>query len=185
MRKALVVVFSIFLLSAFAAAQVPKGNIFFGYSYFSADLNPNSRTGLNGWNASLEGKVFPFVGIVADFGGYYGTESGLIPAAPPGQPIRTNIDVKTYTVLFGPRLSVSVGRITPFAQALFGLGHINSKEVGVSSAENSFATALGGGLDYKLIPAIAWRFQGDYLQTRFFSSTQGNARFSTGIVLRF
>lgn len=182
MRKVFTSVFCFFLLSALAAAQVPKGNIFFGYSRLSADLNPNDRTGFNGWNGSLEGKVFPFIGIVADFGGYYASEKIALPPIPGGS---VNVDSKIYTVLFGPRLSVSVGRITPFAHALFGLGHINDSSSGVSNSENSFATALGGGLDYKLIPAIAWRIQGEYLQTRFFSTTQGNARISTGLVLRF
>jgi opacity protein-like surface antigen len=181
-RKAFSLVFSIFLLSALAAAQVPRGNIFFGYSHFSADLNPNNRTGFNGWDGQLEGKVFPFIGIVADIGGYYGSDRVFLATIPP---TTVSVDSKIYTVLFGPRLSVSVGRLTPFAHALFGAGHISDSASGFSDSDTSFATALGGGLDYKLIPAIAWRFQGDYLQTRFFSSTQGNARFSTGIVLRF
>ncbi len=49
----------------------------------------------------------------------------------------------------------------------------------------SFATALGGGLDYKIIKPVAWRFQGDYVRTSFFGGTQDNVRISTGIVLRF
>ena len=48
-----------------------------------------------------------------------------------------------------------------------------------------FATALGGGLDYKIIRLIALRIQGDYVQTRFFGTTQNNVRLSTGIVVRF
>ena len=48
-----------------------------------------------------------------------------------------------------------------------------------------FADGIGGGLNYRIIKPIAWRFQLDYLQTRFFSATQSNVRFSTGIVVRF
>ncbi len=48
-------------------------------------------------------------------------------------------------------------------------------------SDTSFATALGGGLDYKIIRPVAWRFQGDYVQTRFFGTTQNNVRLSTGI----
>jgi len=44
---------------------------------------------------------------------------------------------------------------------------------------------LGGGLDYKIIKGLAWRGQLDFLQTRFYSRTQNNFRFSTGVVLRF
>ena len=52
-------------------------------------------------------------------------------------------------------------------------------------SDTSFATALGGGIDYKIIRPVAWRFQGDYVQTRFFGATQNNVRISTGIVFRF
>jgi hypothetical protein len=80
-----------------------------------------------------------------------------------------------------------VGEITPFAQAPFGAAHISedAQSVGLSQSDTSFATALGGGIDYKLFAPIAWRFQGDLLQTRYFSNTQNNLRLSTGIVLRF
>jgi hypothetical protein len=44
---------------------------------------------------------------------------------------------------------------------------------------------LAGGLDYKLIPAVAWRVQGDELHTQFFGTTQNHFRFSTGLVIRF
>jgi hypothetical protein len=40
-------------------------------------------------------------------------------------------------------------------------------------------------LDYKLIPHIAWRLQGDYVRSTLFSTTQNNVRISTGIVARF
>jgi hypothetical protein len=80
-------------------------------------------------------------------------------------------------------VSVSIGKVRPYAEALFGGAHVNVNN-GVGS-DTSFATALGGGLDYRLLKPIAWRFQGDYVQTRFFGATQNNVRISTGIVLRF
>ena len=52
-------------------------------------------------------------------------------------------------------------------------------------SDTSFAAASGGGLDYRIIRPIAWRFQGDYVSTHFFSTYQTNVRLSTGIVLRF
>jgi Outer membrane protein beta-barrel domain len=166
-------------LSSVAAAQVPKGNIFVGYSYGSADLNHNNRSNLNGWEGSLEGKFLPWVGIVADFNGLYGTNNF------PSSTQIFNVDAREYNFLFGPRVSVSIGKIRPFAHALFGAGHVNVSTTGYSASDTSFAEAIGGGLDYKLVPLISWRFQGDYLQTRFFGNTQNNGRFSTGIVLNF
>jgi len=162
-----------------AAAQVPKGNVFFGYSYGSADLNHNNRSSLNGWEGSLEGKFLPFIGIVADVNGLYGTNNF------PSSTQVFHVDAHEYNYLFGPRVSFSVARVRPFAHALFGASRVNVSAPGYSASDTSFAEALGGGLDFKLIPLVAWRFQGDYLQTRFFGNTQNNGRFSTGIVLNF
>lgn len=201
MRKISVFVCGLFLCVNAAHGQiVPKGNIFVGYSYTRANVFPGSgvvgftsnQTGnLNGWEGSLEGKVFPFIGIVADFSGHYGSHEFTIGCeaipTPPCAPQTANVHANLHTYLFGPRASVSVGRFTPFAEALFGAAHISesASSVGFSHSDTNFATAIGGGIDYKLIPAIAWRFQGDWLQTRVLSNTQSNLRLSTGIVLRF
>jgi opacity protein-like surface antigen len=169
----------LFLVPAAAFAQIPtRGNVFAGYSYGSADFSSNGRTNLNGWNGSLEGKVLPWVGFVADFSGLYGSQN--IPGIS-----AFNVDTKMNTVVLGPRVSVPVGKFTPFAEALFGASHINASATGFSDSDTSFATALGGGIDYRLIHGIGLRVEGDMLQTRFFSSTQNNFRLSTGIVLHF
>jgi hypothetical protein len=152
------------MLAGFGYAQVPtSGNVFFGYSYLSSQVVPGNSINLNGWNGSLEGKIFPFVGIVADLDGHYG--SGL----------------SQHDFVFGPRISASVGRLRPFAHALVGVSHIG----GNGSSDTSFADALGGGLDYRLARIVGLRIQVDDLQTRSFSNTQNNFRLSTGLVLRF
>jgi hypothetical protein len=92
--------------------------------------------------------------------------------------------------MFGPRVSFSAGRWTPFGQGLFGVAHIGSSGLG---SDTSFAMALGGGFDYRIVKPVAWRSQLDYMRTQLtlaaygFSSgsAQNNFRFSTGIVLRF
>ncbi|MBZ5719712.1 MAG: porin family protein [Acidobacteriia bacterium] len=170
----------VFLLATSALAQVPKGNVFFGYSYVRTDAfvpSFSSGANLNGWEGSLEGKVFPHVGIVADASAHYGGQDFSF----------GRVDGSVYNFLFGPQVSVGVGKLTPFAHVLIGAGHVSasSRAASFSTSDTSFADALGGGLDYKLIPAVAWRFQADLLQTRFFSDTQNNFRFSTGIVFRF
>jgi opacity protein-like surface antigen len=192
------VVASSFLFSLAVQAQVPtSGNVFAGYSYYSADatntISNVSRQGLNGWEASLEGKVLPFIGMVADFGGNYGSQNlpiavGTCPVGVVCGPLSASTHVETF--LFGPRVSVSVGKFRPFGEVLFGAGHIRINETSplpdfIMPTDTSFATAIGGGLDYKIIRLIAVRVQGDYVQTRFFGATQNNVRISTGIVLRF
>ena len=171
------------ILTSNLFAQIPTGgNIFIGYSYNRATLTVDNGTNLNGWNGSLEGKIFPFVGLVADLSGFYG--SGGVPAACPvsGSPCLINTNTREHNFLFGPRVSMSVGRFRPFAHALVGVSHINVDGFG---SDTSFGSAWGGGLDYRLKGPIHWRFQGDYRQTRFFSQTQSDFRFSTGVVLHF
>ncbi len=178
-------ILALLLAAGLANAQIPtRGNIFFGYSYYNTDLSSIDRANTNGWEATLEGKVFPFVSIVADFDAHYGSQNfPSCSSAALGVICGTfNANVTENNYLFGPRLSVSVGKIRPFAEALFGAGHVNA---GAGGSDTSFATALGGGLDYRIIKPVAWRFQGDYVMTQFFGNTQNNVRISTGLVLRF
>jgi hypothetical protein len=182
--------FILFALVSVGHAQVPGANVFVGYSYLSADLVSNGRTNLNGWNGSVEGKVLPFIGLVADFSGHYAgsvpvsviaCQEGVLVGACP----TVNASTDIHSFLFGPRISASVGKFRPFAHALIGAAHISENASGFSDSNTSFAYALGGGIDYRLIPLISWRVQGDLLRTRFFSNTQDNVRISTGIVVHF
>jgi hypothetical protein len=173
------------LIATFGFAQVPtNGNVFVGYSYMSADL-PGNRANLNGWNASLEGKVLPLLGIVADFSGNYGSQNFSQLVACAGGGLGTSCSVHEDNFLFGPRVGFSIGKFRPFVHGLIGVGHISESAAGLSGSDTSFADALGGGIDYHLIPLISWRVQVDALQTRFFAATQENVRISTGITIHF
>jgi opacity protein-like surface antigen len=175
------IVFTLILLAGAASAQVPtSGNIFFGYSYYHTNLSGIDSANTNGWDGSLEGKVLPWVGIVADITGHYGSQN--FPASCPGGGCTINANVAEHNVLFGPRVSVSLGKIRPFAEVMIGVGHVNANQGG---SDTSFASAIGGGIDYKLFKPIAWRFEGDYVHTSFFGTGQNNLQLSTGIVFRF
>jgi hypothetical protein len=183
MRTIALIAFAALLFASVAWAQVPtSGNVFFGYSYYNTNLSSIDRANTNGWEGSLEGKVLPWVGIVADFSGHYGSQNFPAFCPPIPGPCTINTNFNEHDVLFGPRVSASFGKFRPFAEAMFGFGHVNANAAG---SDTSFATALGGGIDYRLIRPVAWRFQGDFIQTRFFGTTQNNLRLSTGIVFRF
>lgn len=173
------------LFATLATAQVPtSGNVFFGYSYDHTNLSGIDSISTNGWEATLEGKVLPFIGIVADFSAYYGSEDFPAPnvCGIPCVGPTFNVNVSEHNYLFGPRVSMSVGKFRPFAEGMIGVGHANANAAGT---DNSFASAVGGGLDYRLIRLIAWRFQGDYMHTHLFGTAQNNVRLSTGIVVHF
>jgi opacity protein-like surface antigen len=187
MRKVLGIVIASFFFAGLASAQGPSGNVFFGYSYEntnSTTLNIiSNRPNLNGWEASLEGKWLPWIGIVADFSGHYGSEN-FVQVTPNGTST-INVTGHEQEVLFGPRVSIPVGKFTPFAEGMVGLAHIHTGGTFPGPSNTSFASALGGGLDYRLIKPVALRVEGDYIHASFFDTTQNNLRLSFGVVLRF
>jgi len=189
-RKSVAIGFVVFVIVATANAQIPtSGNVFLGYS-FSRTNDASSIVGigvpgtasLNNWEASLEGKFRPWLGAVADFGAGYGYDNRPFPVLTCAVPCTFHGNsVRRYTYLFGPRVSVPVGRFTPFAHFLLGGAHANIRGDG----DTSFATAVGGGLDYRLIHGLGWRLQLDNLHTNFFNLGENRLRYSTGINLRF
>lgn len=188
MFRSAAIAIALFLFTALANAQIPtSGNVFFGYSFEntgSTALDNITRANLQGWEGSLEGKLVPFLGIVTDFSGHYGTQN--FTELTPDGPITASLTGHEYEVLFGPRVSVPVGKFTPFGEFMVGLAHISSSGSGAGFPSNtSFATAVGGGIDYKIFRPVALRVEGDYLHTNFFSTGQNNLRLSTGIVFRF
>jgi hypothetical protein len=194
MRKFVTVGFILLFLCVGLGAQTDSnGNIAFGFSYARASLSPTGvlppsigSSNLTGWFTSAEYKPLHWLGAVADFGGNYGSEHivptcEVIPVCP--SPFNANVNVHTFLV--GPRASASVGKVTPFAQALFGGAYTGATGTNFSLSDTSFAAALGGGADFRVTKTISWRVQGDYLQTRFFNTSQNNFRFSTGLAVRF
>jgi opacity protein-like surface antigen len=180
-------------------AQIPtSGNVFFGYSYINSTpltfAGISTRQGLNGWDGSFEAKVVPFIGIVADVSGHYGSQNLPIAAGTCAigvvcPPLTANAHVQYF--LFGPRVSANFGKIRPFGEFLVGAGHVKASMTSnlpdnfPIPPDTTFATAVGGGLDYKIIRLIAVRFQGDYIRTSFFGTNQNSVRLSTGVVVRF
>lgn len=184
MRKAIGTALIVFFFGALASAQIPSiGNVFAGYSYYNTNLGAQ-RQSLNGWEGTAEGKFFlPFVGLVADFSANYGDLKFpvLCPASPiPCGPANVNSHLDNFLV--GPRVSITVGKVRPFAEALFGFSHVNTNGFG---SDTSFATGVGGGIDYYMIHLLGVRVQADYLHSDLFSNPQQNVRVSTGLVLRF
>jgi hypothetical protein len=197
-RQLAVSIATVFFFAALASAQIPSGDVFFGYAYYNMELSaPNQvsfgRSGANGWEASAEAKMLPFLGLVADFNGNYPPSKLLIVTLPcpfPSPPTcgasPEYVSFTEHNYLFGPRVGVSLARFRPFAELLFGAGHMNFTQTTLApSSGTSFATAAGVGLDYKLIRFVGVRLQADYVRTAFFGTTQKNARLATGIVLRF
>lgn len=211
LAKCLCVV-SLFAFATSAACQIPKRfAVFAGYSsradFAQISFLPISlpSVSLNGWNGSVEVKVLPFLGIVGDLSGYYNSFGATVrcEAIIVCVPVVGTVSSSLYSFLAGPQVSVSLWRFTPFAHALIGAARIDEKAgigvgipalSGFASTNTSFADAIGGGFDFRIVSIVHWRFQADLLQTRFsvssspisfLTNTQTGFRGSTGVVLRF
>jgi outer membrane immunogenic protein len=170
--------------AAAEAQETPKVDVFAGYSYVRE--NPGPRSGdsfsLNGGSASVTYHIKDWISGVADFGGYHN-----------GNILGSGVDGTLSTYLFGPRVSYrSFRHFTPFAEALFGVAHAGASIAGgANGSQNSFAMAIGGGVDYRINTRFSLRpLQVDYLMTQFpegtpNNQTQNNLRASTGIVIHF
>lgn len=194
-----------------AQARVPRRYAVFGGYSWRADIVPRTLNfapisiptvgTLAGWNGSFEANFFHVVGAVADVSGYYGSYGATLgcEAILGCVPVSGNVNSRLYTVLVGPQISVSLWRFTPFVHALFGVAHLSQNPElaalgGLSSSESSFADAIGGGLDFRIVRRASIRLQGDLLQTRFFNvppplglflPSQNGFRGSVGVVYRF
>ena len=156
-----------------------------------APISTTLTSNINGGSASLAYNLNNWFGLAADFGGSAITSVNLS-----GLP---SVDVNStlFTYLFGPRFSYRGNKtFTPFAQVLVGGAHITdvtAKGLTVAKAENAFAMAVGGGLDWNVNKVFAVRLgQVEYVLTRFTdpfslsgaSGTQNSVRVSAGVVFK-
>ena len=135
----------------------PKYEVGLSYSglHVNAGNFDNQRNG-NGGSGYFEYNLNRTVGLVADFGGY----------------ANTSHDNRLLTYMSGPRFNWRHSRLNPYVQFLFGGAYLwNGPQY--STTQNAFATAAGGGLDYRLTDHIALKpIQVEYVMTQL-NSTNG------------
>jgi len=174
MRKSLLVIaFLSFSISGWAQRtrdmthEGSSGDVFIGYSL----LNGDTLSHASGWEAALTGNVNDWFGLKADLSGNYKSSGG--------------VGAREYNILFGPQLALRRGdKLHFFAHGLLGIAHF-SADVGPSSTGAGWV--IGGGVDYDLGSSnFAFRpIQLDYHGAHIFSNTQGDSRYSVGLVYRF
>jgi opacity protein-like surface antigen len=176
------------------AQDVPRYEIFGGYSYLNADTNnlaTPSRQSANGWEASFSWNYNKWFALEGDVGGYYKTEA--VNTANLGLDLGiVNLKVSDYGYLGGPRFNFR----PVFFHALVGGDHLTGSVPSVvsgSASQDSFAAAFGGGVEWRVASHWAVRGSADYALTRHNilnlipgisgkTYTQDNFRVSAGLV---
>ena len=168
----------------------PKVDLFVGYSFVRFSTNTGGIKETFNWHGltgALAGNVNRWFSLVGDFGTYRIKD------------LPRTVSGSAYTFLFGPQFSHRGEHWTPFAHALFGAARLSDISVTTTPSgsaffnrnfsQNSFATALGVGLDGNFNKHIGVRlFQVEYLMTKFTDggdNKQNNLRASAGLVLHF
>jgi hypothetical protein len=208
MTRELIVVAGLILLRGGCFAQdLPRGEIFGGYSleHISAcgapgdtfltcsafiETGTSKPANYNGWEASATGFIYKFLGVTGDFSGHYGTttiqNSGLPTAS-----------VSRFSFMAGPVAALRGRRLAPFAHALFG-GVVNRFGAVTTGPDDSvtppsytkFSWVVGGGVDANISRHLAVRVgQFDFERVDVPASTGSyppvnGFRFSSGIVFR-
>ncbi len=138
----------------------------------------------NGGSGYVEVNINRVIGLVADLGANY---NGNVNGFP--------INNTTFTYLFGPRFNWRMSRFTPYFQTLVGGARFSnaydaaSPSPSLGTSENTFAAAMGVGVDVKLTDHIALKpIQIEYLATQlrsdFVNGVQNDLRYSAGLVFR-
>jgi len=204
MKKIITVVAtSLYFALVAGATDVPKSEVFIGYTYVRANqFNQNTGLGQELGGFDMNGGSGQFIynfnksfSAVADIGAVTKQNVGII-----------NADDTTAFYMFGPRWSYrSESRFTPYVQVVFGAAtRTLSRQLDVftganiptfpvvtphdlfpdpnvqitaqvSADQTAFAMAAGGGLDWRIGKHFSFRpISVDYVLTRFESPLTGS-----------
>jgi hypothetical protein len=166
------------------AQDASRFELYGGFSYTRFNVNaslpgvaPSATYNAYGGGGEFEYNANNWLGAVADLAGYgaFASSNGALVGG-------------AFTYLFGPRANFRRGKVTPFAQTLFG-GICTTDGIGVSGPQNNFAMTAGGGIDFKVSAHFSVRpIQAEYLMTRLpngLNNREDNLRIGAGVILRF
>ncbi len=167
--------------------EYPKFEGFVGYSALGEangpgiSFGPNSTVGASytskaGFETSVTRNFTKYFGIKGDFSAHFNNESksGPITGCTPGCTTVTQafqLKTRVYNFLAGPEFKArNSTRFTPFAHVLGGVAHTSANfttsgptfNLLLKKSDNSFAMALGGGLDIRASKRVSFRGSLDY-----------------------
>ena len=190
--------------------EYPKVEVFVGYSTLGEvgnrgiSFGPNSSVGASysaegGFETSVTRNFSKHFGIKGDFSTHFNNESksGPITGCTPACTTVTQdsqLKTRVYNFLAGPEFKArNSTRFTPFAHVLAGVAHTSANfttpgptfNLLLKKSDNSFAMALGGGLDIRASKRVSFRAMMDYNPVFVHDTTGGRrdfVRFSLGVL---
>ena len=188
----------------------PKVEVFVGYSGLGEansrgiSFGPNRSVGGNysaepGFETSVIRNFSKHFGIKGDFSAHFNNETSRGPitsCTPACTTAAQDFQLKTrvYNFLAGPELKArNSTRFTPFAHVLGGVAHTSATfttpgptfNLLLKNSNNSFAMALGGGLDIRATKRVSFRGSMDYNPVFVHDSSSGTrdlVRISLGVL---
>ena len=189
----------------------PKLEVFAGYSALGEanspgiSFGPNAGTSANyatptGFETSVNWNFTRHFGIKGDFSAHLSNESSSGPlnvCLPTCTTVTQDHQFKTrvYNFLGGPELKArNSTRFTPLVYALAGVAHTSATftssgptlNLFLKNSDNSFAMALGGGLDIRATKRVSFRATMDYNPVFINDSNTGTrdfVRLSLGVLI--
>ena len=181
-----------------AMGEASSRGINFGPTASVVSEHANYQSGWPGFEGSVIRNLSKRFGIKGDFSAHIknqserGTFSACLPAC---TTVTQDLELKTrvFNFLAGPEFKArNSTRFTPFAYALGGIAHTSASFTSpgptvflFKRSDNSFAMAVGGGLDIRASQRVSFRTSMDYNPIFINDSLSGNrslVRFSLGVL---
>jgi hypothetical protein len=133
---------------------------------FDSSLNGMSTTVakyFNEWFAAEGTVTAAFAGVPSGFG--------------------PNSDARYMFYGGGVRIKQPVRQFEPWGHVVLGGIHLQPQTA--AGGRSAFALELGGGVDWRWKPRLAWRVQGDWVRSQLYQDSQNNFQMASGIVFIF
>ena len=149
-----------------------RWSVGFSYAYVHFSSTPISGTSLNGIHTSVTYAVNRWFGV-----------EGAVTAAGSARTISANEHVKFALYGGGPRFTYRSEHWQPWVHVIVGGSHLQPQTS--MGGRDSIGYMAGGGYDCRYSPRFSFRFQGDWMGTRYFGETQSNFQIVSGVVFHF
>lgn len=165
-------------LTAFAQTQVPKAEVFAGYSILPANGDDFPRGTSHGFQLTASVNLNRWFALFAELGMHFDTNSDLVPGFPD-----LVGETRVTQFLAGPRFIARRERVSTFAHGLIGYVRGDAGEAFSGFSDTELAFGGGGGVDIDLTRRLAVRTQFDVIGS-FADIVEGNTRFALGLVAK-